>query len=169
MGPGFHGGFGRRRQRLLRGHLNHIILELIRERPRHGYDVIKGIEARFDGLYSPSAGSVYPILQALEDQGLLTSAPESGRKVYAVTTAGEKELSANKDRFSEMRERLRQHFGDMGGYRDLMGEMDQTMQSAFGKLREKGAPTPEMMKKLRLAMVEFKSEVEDILRDHKKK
>jgi len=169
FGPGFHGGFGRGRERFLRGHLNHIILEIIKEKPRHGYGVIKGIEEKFHGLYSPSAGSVYPILQALEDQGFLTSSQESGKKVYSVTADGEKELKENTDKFSEMREHLRKHFGEMGGYRDLMGEMGQTMHSVFGKLREKGAPTPEMVKKLRLAMVDFTSEVEEILRDQKRK
>jgi DNA-binding PadR family transcriptional regulator len=169
FGPGLHGGFGRGRERFLRGHLNHIILELIKEQPRHGYGVIKGIEEKFHGLYSPSAGSVYPILQALEDQGFLTRSQESGKNVYAITADGEKEMKENKDRFSEMREHLRKHFADMGGYRDLMGEMGQTMQSVFGKLREQGAPTPEMVKKLRLAMVNFKSEVEEILRVQKRK
>jgi DNA-binding PadR family transcriptional regulator len=164
-----HGGFGRSRERFLRGHLNHIILEIIKETPRHGYGVIKGIEERFHGLYSPSAGSVYPILQALEDQGFLTSSERSGKKVYSITSDGEKELKENADRFSEMREHLRRHFGEMGGYRDLMGEMGQTLHSAFGKLREHGAPTPEMVKKLRLAMVDFTSAVEKILRDQRKK
>jgi DNA-binding PadR family transcriptional regulator len=161
--------FGRGRQRFLRGHLNHIVLEIIKEKPRHGYDVIKGIEEKFHGLYSPSAGSVYPILQALEDHGFLTSSQDSGKKVYSITVDGEQELKENKDKFSEMRERLRKHLGDLGGYRDLMGEMGQTMHSVFGKLREKGAPTPEMVKKLRLAMVDFKGAVEEILRDQKRK
>ena len=57
MGFGRGRGFGR--ERLLRGHLNMIILEIIKERPRHGYDVIKAIEEKFHGFYSPSAGSVY--------------------------------------------------------------------------------------------------------------
>jgi len=169
FGPGFYGGFGGGRQRFLRGHLNHIILEIIKEKSRHGYDVIKGIEERFHGLYSPSAGSVYPILQALEDQGFLTSSQESGKKVYSITADGEKELKENKDKFSEMRERLREHLSDMGGYRDLMGEIGQTMHYVSAKLRERGAPPPAMVKKLRLAMVDFKSEVEKILRDQKQK
>jgi DNA-binding PadR family transcriptional regulator len=169
IGPGFYGGLGRGRQRFLRGHLNQIILEIIKDKPRHGYDVIKGIEEKFHGLYSPSAGSVYPILQALEDQGFLTSSQEGGKKVYSMTAAGKRKLKENRDRFSEMREHLRKHFGEMGGYRDLMGEMGETMHSVFGKLREQGAPTPETVKKLRLAMVDFKGAVEDILRNQKQK
>src|SRR4029453_1370386 len=108
--------FGRGRQRFLRGHLNHIILEIIKEKPRHGYDVIKGIEEKFHGLYSPSPGSVYPILQALEDQGFINTSQDSGKKVYSITADGEQELKENTDKFSELRERLRKHFGEMGGY-----------------------------------------------------
>jgi len=159
----------RGRVRILRGQLNQIILEIIKDKPRHGYDVIKGIEETFHGLYAPSAGSVYPILQALEDQGFVTSSQESGKKVYSITADGKRELKENKDKFSDMREHLHKHFNDLGGYRDLMGEMGQTMQFVSGKLREKGAPTPEMVRKLRLAMVDFKGAVEDILRDQKRK
>jgi len=76
FGMGFGRGRGFGRERLLRGHLNMIILEIIKERPRHGYDVIKAIEEKFHGFYSPSAGSVYPILQELEDHdGTPSAAP----------------------------------------------------------------------------------------------
>src|SRR5262245_717323 len=111
---GFGRGRGSGRERLLRGHLNLIILELIKERPRHGYDVIKAIEEKFHGFYSPSAGSVYPILQELEDQDFVASSLESGKKIYSITKDGEQELKANKNKFSEMREHLRHRFGDMG-------------------------------------------------------
>ncbi|HEU4892676.1 MAG TPA: PadR family transcriptional regulator [Vicinamibacterales bacterium] len=157
------------RVRVLRGQLNQIVLEIIKDKPRHGYDVIKGIEEKFHGLYAPSAGSVYPILQALEDQGFVTSSQEGGKKIYSITADGKKELKENKDKLSEMREHLRRHVNDLGGYRDLMGEMGQTMQFVSGKLREKGAPTPQMVRKLRLAMVDFKGAVEEILRDQKRK
>src|SRR5262245_25555620 len=108
LGMGFGKGRGVGRERLMRGHLNMIVLEVIKERPRHGYDVIKAIEERFHGFYSPSAGSVYPILQELEDRDFVTSSEERGKKTYSITKDGERELKANKDRFSDMRERLRQ-------------------------------------------------------------
>lgn len=167
FGGGFQGGFGRGRERLMRGHLNMIILEIVKERPRHGYDVIKAIEEKFHGFYSPSAGSVYPILQELEDQGFVTVSEESGKKIYTITPDGERELKENKDKFSHMHEHLRERFGDTGRFHDLMSEMKQTMSFAFGKMRERGLDDPETVKKLRVAMVNFKSEVEEILRDRK--
>src|SRR5215510_932166 len=89
FGMGFGKGRGFGRERLMRGHLNMIILEMIKERPRHGYDLIKAIEERFHGFYSPSAGSVYPILQELEDQNFVTSSAKSGKKIYSITKGGE--------------------------------------------------------------------------------
>ena len=67
-----------------------------------------------------------------------------------------------------MREHLRERFGGMEHFRDLMGEMNQIMRFMFGKLREKGLDNPEMVKQLRMAMVNFKTEVEEILREQKK-
>src|SRR5580693_8739637 len=75
FGPGFGGfgpgGFGS--SRFERGDLKLVILDLLKEKPRHGYDIIQELEKRFHGFYSPSPGSVYPILQLLEDQDLVTS------------------------------------------------------------------------------------------------
>jgi len=147
----------------MRGHLNMIILEIIKERPRHGYDVIKAIEERFHGFYSPSAGSVYPILQALEDRDFVRSSEESGKKIYSITTDGEQELKANNDKFSDMREHLRHRFGDMGRYSELVREMGYMTHFVFGKLRESTSDT-ETIRKLRIAIANFKSEVEEILR-----
>jgi DNA-binding PadR family transcriptional regulator len=164
---GFGRGRGLGRQRLMRGHLNMIILEIIKERPRHGYDVIKAIEEKFHGFYSPSAGSVYPILQELVDHDLVTSSEESGKKIYSITKDGEQKLKANKDKFSDMREHLRHAFGDMGRYSELMREMGYLTHFVFGKLRESGTSDTKTIKKLRIAIVNFKSEVEEILREQK--
>jgi DNA-binding PadR family transcriptional regulator len=168
FGMGFGRGRGFGRERLMRGHLNLIILEIIKERPRHGYDVIKAIEERFHGFYSPSAGSVYPILQALEDRDCVTSSEESGKKIYSITKDGAQELKANKATFSDMREHLRHRLGDIGRYRELMREMGDLTHFVFGKLRESGTSDTAVIKKLRIAIANFKSEVEEILRELKK-
>jgi DNA-binding PadR family transcriptional regulator len=168
FGMGFGRGRGFGRERLLRGHLKMIILETIMERPRHGYDVIKAIEERFHGSYSPSAGSVYPILQELEDQDFVTSSEERGKKIYSITKDGERELKANKDKVSEMREHLRHRLGDMGRYSELMREMGYLTHFVFDKLRESGARDTTTIKQLRIAIANFKSEVEEILREHRK-
>jgi DNA-binding PadR family transcriptional regulator len=168
FGMGFGRGRGFGRQRLMRGHLNMIILEIIKERPRHGYDVIKAIEERFHGFYSPSAGSVYPILQELENHDFVTSSEETGKKIYSITKGGEQELKANKDKFSDMREHLRHRFGDIGRYSELMREMGYLTHFVFGKLLESATSDTGTIKKLRIAIANFKSEVEEILRERKK-
>src|SRR5580658_9940138 len=69
-------------KRFERGDLKPIILDLIYQKPRHGYDIIQELEKQFHGFYSPSPGSVYPILQLLEDQGFIISSRDNGKKVY---------------------------------------------------------------------------------------
>lgn len=161
-GRGFGPGAGR--ERFMRGRLNVLILDVINERPRHGYDVMKAIEEKSYGFYAPSAGSVYPILQALEDRGLVTSSLENGKKIYTITEGGKQELNESAETFASMRKRLRDRLGDMGRLRDLVTEMNQTMHFAIGKMREVGIDDPETIRRLRVAMVNFKGEVEEILR-----
>jgi DNA-binding PadR family transcriptional regulator len=167
FGMGFGRVRGSGRERLVRGHLRMIVLEVIKERPRHGYDVIKAIEERFHGSYSPSAGSVYPLLLELEDQDFVTSSEESGKKTYSITRNGERELKANKDRFSEMRDHLRRRLGDMGRYSELMRDMADVTQFVFARLRESGTRDTETIKRLRIAIATFKSDAEEILREQK--
>ena len=76
------------------GRLRLYLLKLLDEAPRHGYEVIRLLEERFHGLYAPSAGTVYPRLAKLEQEGLVEHAVEGGRKVYRITDAGRAELAA---------------------------------------------------------------------------
>lgn len=85
------GGRGGQR-RFEKGHLKYLVLRLLSERPRHGYDLLRAFEERFGGLYVPSPGVLYPALQLLEDMGYVEVQAESGRKVYRVTEAGQQFL-----------------------------------------------------------------------------
>src|SRR4051812_42609343 len=76
------------------GRLRLYLLKLLDEAPRHGYEVIRLLEERFHGLYAPSAGTVYPRLAKLEQEGLVSHNVEGGRKVYRITEAGRAELAA---------------------------------------------------------------------------
>jgi DNA-binding PadR family transcriptional regulator len=99
FGRGRHGGgFGGREGRMFdSGELRLVILALIAEKPRHGYEVIKALGERVGGDYSPSPGVVYPTLTLLEDMGLATVSVEpGGRKLYAITPAGQNVLNENK-------------------------------------------------------------------------
>jgi DNA-binding PadR family transcriptional regulator len=80
-----------------RGGVKFAIMKLLKDRPRHGYDIIRALGEHSMGMYSPSAGAIYPVLQSLDDQGLLVSSAEGGKKVYSLTPAGLDFLVKNKD------------------------------------------------------------------------
>ncbi|MBM7169859.1 helix-turn-helix transcriptional regulator [Streptomyces sp. G44] len=88
-GPwGGRGGRGGPRGRARRGDVRASILALLRDRPMHGYEMIQEIAERSGGAWKPSPGSVYPTLQLLEDEGLISSASEGGKKLFSLTDAG---------------------------------------------------------------------------------
>ena len=74
------------------GEVRLALLSLLSEGPRHGYELMKELESRSGGIYRASAGTVYPTLQQLEDEGLATSEPREGKRVYQLTDAGQREL-----------------------------------------------------------------------------
>ena len=84
------------------GRLRLYLLKLLEESPRHGYDVIRLLEDRFMGLYAPSPGTIYPRLQRLEAEGLVTQSQEGGRKVYRITDAGRRELASRREELDEL-------------------------------------------------------------------
>jgi DNA-binding PadR family transcriptional regulator len=78
------------------GELRFVMLQMIAEKPSYGYEIIKAIGEQLSGVYSPSAGVVYPTLTLLEEEGLATvTSAEGGKKLYAITDAGRQELKAN--------------------------------------------------------------------------
>lgn len=90
FGPGPWGprGRGGPRGRARRGDVRASILALLKEGPRHGYEMIQEIAERSGGAWKPSPGSVYPTLQMLEDEGLIASASEGGKKLFSLTDSG---------------------------------------------------------------------------------
>src|SRR5882757_715089 len=88
---------GRRPGRIFdHGELRLVVLALISERPRHGYEIIKEIEDRVAGTYSPSPGVIYPTLTMLEELGHATVAESDGKKLYTITAEGTAYIDANK-------------------------------------------------------------------------
>ena len=76
------------------GSLRLYLLSLLAERPRHGYELIQALSDRFGGTYSPSAGTIYPRLAKLEEEGLVTKTTDGRKTVYVITDAGRTELAA---------------------------------------------------------------------------
>lgn len=119
---GFGGEFGRRHGRGMRGRmldqgdLRYLLLHLIAEKPRHGYELIKAIEETFGGMYSPSPGVIYPTLTLLEELGHIR--PEAGdgsKKAYAVTPDGSAFLAAHQPAVAQVLERVAAAAAAYGG------------------------------------------------------
>src|ERR1700750_2338270 len=95
-GFGFRGGRGGPMRLFGAGDLRYVILQLIAEKPSHGYEIIKSIQERLGGTYAPSPGVVYPMMTMLEEMGHATVVQEGSRKLYAITEEGQKALAENK-------------------------------------------------------------------------
>ncbi|GGS98969.1 PadR family transcriptional regulator [Streptomyces cinerochromogenes] len=111
------------------GRLRLYLLKLLDEAPRHGYEVIRLLEERFQGLYAPSAGTVYPRLAKLEAEGLVRHTTEGGRKVYAITDAGRAELADRSGELADLELEIRESVAE------LAAEIRADVRGAAGDLR----------------------------------
>ena len=131
MGAHQHRGprHGPARHRARRGAIKGSVLRLLAERPMHGYELITEFEERSGGRWRPSPGSVYPLLAQLEDEGLVRSVEDDGRRRYEVTDAGRSWLDEHGDDTGLPWERWTP--GGRGDLRRLGGEI-------YGQLRQIG-------------------------------
>ncbi len=164
---GFGGrGWGRGRgERFFgRGDLKYVILELLKDQPRHGYDIIRALEQQARGMYRPSPGSVYPTLQMLEDLGYVTSSQQEGKKVYSITDEGRRYLSEQQSTVEDIRSRL--FPGWDSAARPELGELMQEMQALaramFGHARRGALQDPERLKQLKAILERARTEVETL-------
>jgi len=155
---GRHGGFGfggrhgmgggdmiRAGRMLATGDLRLIALALIAEQPRHGYEIIKVLEEKTEGWYSPSPGIVYPTLTFLEEAGYVTAQVEGAKKLYTITEEGRANLAENRDFVDAVLERLaavgrkigrmRRHFG-RDEYQDERPGVPPLVKAALDNLRD---------------------------------
>jgi DNA-binding PadR family transcriptional regulator len=124
------------------GDLRLIVLSLLADGPRHGYDLIKAMEERSGGFYSPSPGVIYPTLTFLEEAGHATSTAEGNKKVFSITEAGRTYLEENREaadailaRIKWIGERLAQARGWFEGHDEGRGR-DRDMPDAIPELNE---------------------------------
>ncbi|KAF4405469.1 MULTISPECIES: PadR family transcriptional regulator [Streptomyces] len=125
------------------GRLRLYLLKLLDEAPRHGYEVIRLLEERFQGLYAPSAGTVYPRLAKLEREGLVTHATEGGRKVYSITEAGRAELAGRQGELAELELEIRESVSELAAeiredVRGVAGDLRREMRAAAEQARASG-------------------------------
>ncbi|MCG8592133.1 MAG: PadR family transcriptional regulator [Proteobacteria bacterium] len=90
------------------GEVRLALLGLLADGPRHGYELMGQLEERSGGVYRASAGTVYPTLQQLEDEGLATSETVEGRRVYRLTEAGEREVESERAHVDRIWQRAEQ-------------------------------------------------------------
>ncbi|MFJ6524060.1 helix-turn-helix transcriptional regulator [Streptomyces longwoodensis] len=125
------------------GRLRLYLLKLLDEAPRHGYEVIRLLEERFQGLYAPSAGTVYPRLAKLEAEGLVTHTTEGGRKVYAITDAGRAELADRSGELADLELEIRESVAELAAeiradVRGAAGDLRREMRAAASQARQGG-------------------------------
>ncbi len=159
-GPRHGGRFGR-------GDLRLVILEMLENHPSYGYEIMRALEQRFHGFYSPSAGTIYPTLQWLQDLGYVTVAEEDGRKVYTITEEGRRFLAAGEPRVDEIWERMRGWAGpfDKREFREEMRRFTDELRDMGRDLRHEARwASPEKLRRVREIVVRAGREIEDVLR-----
>ena len=109
---------------LAQGDLRLIALALIAEQPRHGYEIIKVLEDKTAGWYSPSPGIVYPTLTYLEEAGYVTAQADGANKLYTITEDGRAHLAENRDIVDAVLERLAAVGRKLARMRRRLGEQD---------------------------------------------
>jgi len=94
-----------------KGDLKYVILDLLKDKPRHGYDIIRELEKLSYGFYKPSPGVVYPTLQMLEEMGYASSTEQEGKRVYSITEEGRKFLENQSDIADGVRRQMKHKWG----------------------------------------------------------
>jgi DNA-binding PadR family transcriptional regulator len=163
-GPRGRGWHGRAARFFEQGDLKYVILRLLDEKPRHGYEIIKDLEGRFGGSYAPSPGTVYPTLTMLEDLGYARVVPEEGgKKIYEITDEGKQHLAEHSTTVDDIFARISRF---VSGFTDTpMTELNQAFQR-LARATYKTATThvhdKELIEKIRDALRKAAEEVEAI-------
>ena len=145
-----------------KGDLKYVILDLLKEKPRHGYEIIRELEEASHGLYKPSPGAVYPTLQMLDDLGYAVCADQDGKKVYSITESGIQFLEDRKDQTNGVKTQMKNRWGfkNIGRMATVMKEanaLEHLLGSAIRQLDEEKA------NEIKNILTRAYDEIEDIL------
>lgn len=153
--------------RARRGEARYILLDALRDAPRHGYEIIKALEERSSGQYTPSPGTVYPTLQYLEELGLVRADQESERRVYHLTEAGQHELTVHSMEIETFWNRLERPAASAACHLErgfLQEEMENLERTVWGGLREAlGRSDQETIRFMRQAVERCRQEIRSLL------
>lgn len=117
-----------------RGDFKYLLLDALKDKPMHGYEIMRVVGDKYGGFYTPSPGVVYPTLQMLEDVGYVTSKTENGKKIYTITGEGTKFLVEKKPVLEEVFQRRQRFF--KGPRADLIREGRRLVRLLFHSHRE---------------------------------
>jgi DNA-binding PadR family transcriptional regulator len=167
------------------GSLRLYLLKLLSEAPRHGYEIIQALSDRFGGTYSPSAGTIYPRLAKLEEEGLVTKSSDGRKTVYSITDAGRAELAGREDELgrveSEVTDSVRRLAHEMrADVTSAMRSLKAELASAARDARSAGTRVPPVtstppddrstsrlaLHEAELLLNEFRHEARSTLRTH---
>jgi DNA-binding PadR family transcriptional regulator len=132
------------------GDLRFVILSLLAEKPRHGYELIKALEDLSSGAYSPSPGTIYPTLTYLDEAGYATSTPDQNKKLYTITKEGSQIVNENKEAVAELLSRFSRAGEKMSRFKHMMGR-DETADIA----RSDRSPIRKAMHALKTELFSF--------------
>ncbi|HEY98383.1 MAG TPA: PadR family transcriptional regulator [Dehalococcoidia bacterium] len=145
-----------------KGDLKYVILDLLKDKPRHGYEIIRELEEQSMGTYKPSPGAVYPTLQMFEDMGYTSSTERDGKKTYTITDEGLRFLAERKDSADEVRSHIKRRwsFKNVGRMAMVMKEYH-ALENVLGRgFRTLDA---EQTKQIREILINARSEIENII------
>ncbi len=147
-----------------KGDLKYVILDLIRDKPRYGYEVIRALEERSLGFYKPSPGAVYPTLQMLEELGYVSLSQHDGKKIYSITDEGLEFLEEQKGVADEIRDHMKRHWNpkNVGEFAETMFELSRVgskMKRRFRHLE------PDQMQRIKVIVSRACREIEAILEE----
>ncbi len=166
-GESGRGHFGGPRGRARRGEARYVLLDALRDGPKHGYEIIKALEDKSGGRYVPSPGTVYPTMQYLEDQGLVRADQEAERRVYGLTEAGRADLETHAEEVADFWARFAgpdtaaASVPEIGFLREELEALTRTIWGGLRDLREQD--DPETIRRVRQAVEHCRNEVRAVI------
>jgi len=159
-GKFFHGF--RHESPFQKGDLKYIILDLLKNKPMYGYEIILALEEQSHGFYKPSPGVVYPTLQMLEEMGYTTAIDRDGKKIYTITEAGRQWLQERSELADEVKSHMRHHWnhGNFGALGEIFSELAKLGRTVGPRIHD---VEPEKMKRIREIVSRARRDIEAIL------
>lgn len=153
-----HGGHGRGPKMFDAGAMRYVVLQLIADKPRHGYEIIKELEQRTGGGYTPSPGAIYPLLSLLLDMGHVSATADGNKKLHTITPEGAAFLAENRQFVDAILARL----GEASDARDDIRSLLHALKSVVVTRAREGNPDPLRMEQIRAILRRATTEIEQL-------